>query len=54
MATHFSILAWKFPWTEKRADHGVAKSQLQLNMYTYTYKYILESLCCTLKSNTTL
>jgi len=30
MATHFSILAWKIPWTEEpgRATvHGIAKSQ---------------------------
>ena len=29
MATHFSILAWKIPWTEElwATVHGVAKSQ---------------------------
>ena len=30
MATHFSILAWKIPWTEepgRATDHGIAKSQ---------------------------
>ena len=26
MATHFSILAWRIPWTEK-PGHGVTKSQ---------------------------
>ena len=34
MATHSSILAWKFPWTEwawQAKVHGVAKSWLQLN-----------------------
>ena len=29
MATHFSILAWKIPWTEEPG--GVRKSQTQLN-----------------------
>ena len=29
MATHYSILAWRTPWTEEpgREVHGVAKSQ---------------------------
>ena len=27
MATHFSTLAWKIPWTEEATVHGVAKSQ---------------------------
>ena len=33
MATHFSILAWKIPWTEElwATVHGVAKSQTQLS-----------------------
>ena len=33
MATHFSILIWKIPWTGawKAAVHGVAKSRTQLN-----------------------
>ena len=26
MATHFSILAWKIPWTEEPGGHGVTKS----------------------------
>ena len=33
MATHFSILAWRIPWTEKpggAAVHGIAKSWTQL------------------------
>ena len=33
MATHFSILAWKIPWTEKPGQatvHGVAKSWTRL------------------------
>ena len=34
MATHFSILVWKIPWTEESGRvtvHGVAKSQAQLS-----------------------
>ena len=35
MATHFSILAWRIPWTEKlgrlHTVHGVAKSQTGLS-----------------------
>ena len=27
MATHFSILAWRIPWT----DYGLAKGQTQLS-----------------------
>ena len=27
MAPHSSTLAWKIPWTEEPAVHGVAKSQ---------------------------
>ena len=27
MATHFSILAWKIPWTEEPLLHGAAESQ---------------------------
>ena len=34
MATHFNILAWRIPWTDRawRATvHGIAKSRTQLN-----------------------
>ena len=34
MATHFSILAWRIPWTEESAGlqvHGVTKSQTGLS-----------------------
>ena len=35
MATHFSILAWQIPWTEKPGGlyivHEVTKSQTQLS-----------------------
>ena len=36
MATHSSILAWKIPWTEEPAVHGVSKSQTQLNDFTHS------------------
>ena len=34
MATHFSILAWRIPWTEKPSrlqSRGVAKSRTRLS-----------------------
>ena len=38
MATYSSILAWKIPWMEEpRRLHGVAKSQTQLNDFTFTF-----------------
>ena len=37
MATHFSILAWRIPWTEEPGGlatlHGVAKNQTQLSNF---------------------
>ena len=36
MATHFSILAWKIPWMEEPAVHGVAESQTQLGDFTHS------------------
>ena len=30
MATHFSILAWRIPWTEEPTVHRVAKIQTRL------------------------
>ena len=41
MATHFSILAWKIPWTEEpgRATvHGVAKES-DTTEYTHTHTH---------------
>ena len=38
MATHFSILAWKIPWTEEPGglqSMGSQKSQTQLSMHAY-------------------
>ena len=41
MATHFSIPAWKIPWTEEPGGlqtHGVSKSQTGLsNLAQHTY-----------------
>ena len=35
IATHSTILAWKFSWTEEQATvHGIAKSQTQLSTHT--------------------
>ena len=34
MAAHFSILAWRIPWTEEPGG-GVAKSQTQLSNHTF-------------------
>jgi hypothetical protein len=36
MAPHSSTPAWKIPWTEDPMD-GVAKSQTQLNDFTFTF-----------------
>ena len=37
MAPHFSTLAWKIPWTEEPAVHGVAKSQTRLSTFTFHF-----------------
>ena len=40
MATHFSILAWKIPWTEKPSrlqSTGVPKSQTRLSDFTFAF-----------------
>ena len=40
MASHYSILAWRTPWTEEpgRATvHGVAKSRTRLSDFTFTF-----------------
>ena len=45
MAPHSSTLAWKIRWTEEpggssmAAVHGVAKSQTQLNDFTFTFHF---------------
>ena len=37
MATHFSTLAQKIPWTEEPGVHGVAKSRTRLSDFTFTF-----------------
>ena len=39
MAPPSSTLAWKIPWTEEAADHGVAKSRKQLSDFTFTFHF---------------
>ena len=39
IATCFSILAWRIPWTEETGGltvHGVTNSQTRLSMHAYT------------------
>ena len=36
MAPHSSTLAWKIPWTEEAAVHGVARSRTRLSDFTFT------------------
>ena len=40
MATHFSILAWRIPWTEA-TDHGVAESDTteRLHFHSPSFMY---------------
>ena len=43
IATHSSTLAWKIPWTEEPAVHGVAESWTRLSDFTFTFHiYALE------------
>ena len=43
MAPHSSTLAWKIPWTEEpgrlQSVHGVAKSWIQLSVFTFTFQF---------------
>ena len=39
MATHSSTLAWKIPWTEEPAVHGVTKSQTRLSDFPFTFHF---------------
>ena len=39
MTPHSRPLAWKIPWTEKAAVHGVAKSQTRLSDFTFTFHF---------------
>ena len=40
MVTHFSILAWKIPWTEKhgRLQSTGLQSRTRLSDFTFTFK----------------
>ena len=40
IATHFSLIVWKIPWTEEPTVHGAAKSRTQLSDFTFTYEVI--------------
>ena len=39
MAPDSSILAWKIPWTEEPAVHGVAEGQTRLSDFTLTFHF---------------
>ena len=39
MAPHSSPLAWKIPWAEEAAVHGVTKSQTRLSDFTFTFHF---------------
>ena len=40
MASHYSTLAWKIPWTEEPAAvRGVAKSRVRLSDFTFTFHF---------------
>ena len=39
MATHSSTLAWKIPWMEEPAVHGVEKSRTLLSDFTLTFHF---------------
>ena len=39
MAPHPSTVAWKIPWTEEPAVHGVAKNPIRLSDFTFTFHF---------------
>ena len=39
MAPHSSTLAWKIPWMEEAAVHGVAESRTRLSDFTFTFLF---------------
>ena len=39
MAPHPSTVAWKIPWTEEPAVHGVTKSQTRLSDFPFTFHF---------------
>ena len=52
MATHFSFLAWRIPWTE---EPGWLQSiALQSQTWLSIFHFIADSCCCTAETNTTL
>ena len=40
MAPHSSTLAWKIPWTEEPAVHGVEKSRTRLSDFPFTFPFL--------------
>ena len=55
MATHSSTLAWKISWTEEPGGiQSIASQRVGHDRSDWAHAYILESLCCTAESNTTL
>ena len=39
MAPHSSTLAWKIPWMEEPAVHGVAEGWTQLSDFIFTFHF---------------
>ena len=39
MAPRSSTLAWKIPWMEEAAVHGVTKSRTRLSNFTFTFHF---------------
>ena len=39
MAPHSSTLAWKIPWTEEPAVHGVTEGRARLSDFTFTFHF---------------
>ena len=39
MAPHSSTLAWKIPWTEEPAVHGVARGRTRLSDFTFAFHF---------------
>ena len=61
MASHSSILAWKIPWTEELSElqsmgheelDMTEHAHLRAHTHTHTHIHIIDSLCCTVETNT--
>ena len=39
MAPHSSTLAWKIPWAEEAAVHGVRTRRTRLSNFTFTFHF---------------